>query len=105
MVDVGDKAADGRAGRAPAPSCGCRPETAARVVAGDMPKGDVLAVARIAAIQAAKRTAELRAAGRPFISALVHPTTGGVAASFAALGDVIIAEPGGAPVRSRVCAR
>ena len=25
---------------------------------------------------------------------LVHPTTGGVAASFAALGDVIIAEPG-----------
>jgi len=29
------------------------------VVAGDLPKGDVVAVARIAAIQAAKRTAEL----------------------------------------------
>ena len=37
---------------------------------------------------------ELREAGRPFISVLVHPTTGGVAASFAALGDVILAEPG-----------
>ena len=35
------------------------PETAARVAAGDLPKGDVVAVARIAAIQAAKRTAEL----------------------------------------------
>ena len=29
----------------------------------------------------------------PFISILTHPTTGGVAASFAMLGDVIIAEP------------
>ena len=37
---------------------------------------------------------ELRESGRPFVSVLVHPTTGGVAASFAALGDVIIAEPG-----------
>ena len=35
------------------------PGTAARVAAGDMPKGDVAAVARIAAIQAAKRTDEL----------------------------------------------
>ena len=30
----------------------------------------------------------------PFVSVLTHPTTGGVAASFAMLGDVIIAEPG-----------
>ena len=30
----------------------------------------------------------------PFISILTHPTTGGVTASFASLGDVIIAEPG-----------
>ena len=37
---------------------------------------------------------ELRETGRPFVSVLVHPTTGGVAASYAALGDVIIAEPG-----------
>ena len=33
-------------------------------------------------------------AGLPFISILTHPTTGGVTASFATLGDVIIAEPG-----------
>ena len=30
----------------------------------------------------------------PYISVLTHPTTGGVTASFATLGDVIIAEPG-----------
>lgn len=33
-------------------------------------------------------------AGLPFISVLTHPTTGGVTASFATLGDVIVAEPG-----------
>ena len=32
-------------------------------------------------------------AGLPFISVLTHPTTAGVMASFASLGDVIIAEP------------
>jgi acetyl-CoA carboxylase carboxyl transferase subunit beta len=35
----------------------------------------------------------LREAGLPFISVCLHPTTGGVAASFALLGDVNIAEP------------
>ncbi len=35
----------------------------------------------------------LRDAGLPFMSVLLHPTTGGVAASFALLGDVNIAEP------------
>jgi acetyl-CoA carboxylase carboxyl transferase subunit beta len=35
----------------------------------------------------------LRDAGMPFISVLLHPTTGGVAASFAFLGDVNVAEP------------
>jgi len=30
----------------------------------------------------------------PYISLLAHPTTGGVAASFSMLGDVILAEPG-----------
>ncbi len=35
----------------------------------------------------------LRAARLPFISCLLHPTTGGVAASFAFLGDVNVAEP------------
>ncbi len=32
--------------------------------------------------------------GNLFISVLTHPTTGGVTASFASLGDVILAEPG-----------
>lgn len=37
--------------------------------------------------------ARLQQQGLPFISVLTHPTMGGVAASFAMLGDVIIAEP------------
>jgi acetyl-CoA carboxylase carboxyl transferase subunit beta len=44
-------------------------------------------VKTIAALEA------LRAAGLPFISVLADPTTGGVFASFAALGDVNVAEP------------
>ena len=36
---------------------------------------------------------KLRDAGAPFISVLLNPTTGGVAASFALQGDVNIAEP------------
>ncbi|MEZ4255130.1 MAG: acetyl-CoA carboxylase, carboxyltransferase subunit beta [Polyangiales bacterium] len=36
---------------------------------------------------------KLREAGVPFLSILLNPTTGGVAASFAFLGDVNIAEP------------
>jgi acetyl-CoA carboxylase carboxyl transferase subunit beta len=47
-------------------------------------------------MQMAKTSAalgRLREAGLPYISVLLHPTTGGVAASFAMLGDVIIAEP------------
>jgi acetyl-CoA carboxylase carboxyl transferase subunit beta len=38
--------------------------------------------------------ARLQAAGQPYVSVITHPTTGGVAASFAMLGDVILAEPG-----------
>ena len=38
--------------------------------------------------------ARLADAGVPFISVLTDPTTGGVAASFAMLGDLIISEPG-----------
>ncbi|MGZ3698643.1 MAG: acetyl-CoA carboxylase, carboxyltransferase subunit beta [Bdellovibrionota bacterium] len=37
---------------------------------------------------------QLRAEGIPYLSVLTDPTTGGVAASFAMLGDVILAEPG-----------
>jgi cyclic pyranopterin phosphate synthase len=36
-----------------------RRETLARIAAGDLPKGDVLAVARLAGVMAAKRTADL----------------------------------------------
>jgi acetyl-CoA carboxylase carboxyl transferase subunit beta len=38
--------------------------------------------------------AQLREKGIPFISILTNPTTGGVSASYAMQGDVIIAEPG-----------
>lgn len=38
--------------------------------------------------------AELRQARVPFISILTNPTTGGVSASYAMQGDVILAEPG-----------
>jgi acetyl-CoA carboxylase carboxyl transferase subunit beta len=37
---------------------------------------------------------DLRDAGCAFVSVITHPTTGGLLASFASLGDVIIAEPG-----------
>ncbi|MDP3070245.1 MAG: acetyl-CoA carboxylase, carboxyltransferase subunit beta [Opitutaceae bacterium] len=48
-------------------------------------------------MQMAKTSAalgRLGQAGLPFISVLTHPTMGGVTASFATLGDVILAEPG-----------
>jgi acetyl-CoA carboxylase carboxyl transferase subunit beta len=38
--------------------------------------------------------AQLKAQGVPFVSILTDPTTGGVSASFAFQGDVIVAEPG-----------
>ena len=58
MVDVGDKAVSERRAVARAVVRVSR-GTAEAVLAGDAPKGDVLGVARIAGIQAAKRTAEL----------------------------------------------
>jgi cyclic pyranopterin phosphate synthase len=58
MVDVGDKPVTGRRAVARA-VVRMAPETAAAVAAGDAPKGDVLGTARIAGIQAAKRTGEL----------------------------------------------
>jgi acetyl-CoA carboxylase carboxyl transferase subunit beta len=48
-------------------------------------------------MQMAKTTAalhQLAAARQPFISILTDPTMGGVSASFAFIGDVVIAEPG-----------
>ena len=58
MVDVGAKPVTGRTARA-----ACRvemsPNTVALLATGTLPKGDALAVARVAGIQAAKRTHEL----------------------------------------------
>jgi acetyl-CoA carboxylase carboxyl transferase subunit beta len=50
----------------------------------------------ISLMQMAKTSAalaRLRDAGLPYISVLTDPTTGGVTASFAMLGDIIMAEP------------
>ena len=58
MVDVGDKAATDRRAVARA-LVRMSPATAAKVLAGDAPKGDVLGTARIAGVLAAKRTGEL----------------------------------------------
>lgn len=58
MVDIADKAITRRV----AIACGSirmQPSTLARVRAGSAAKGDVLGVARIAAIQGAKRTSDL----------------------------------------------
>lgn len=51
----------------------------------------ILSLMQMAKTVAARE--RLRDANVPFISVLLHPTTGGVAASFAFLGDVNIAEP------------
>jgi cyclic pyranopterin phosphate synthase len=58
MVDVGGKDVTDRRAVARA-LVRMSPDTAALVAAGDAPKGDVVSTARIAGIQAAKRTAEL----------------------------------------------
>jgi indole-3-glycerol phosphate synthase len=58
MVDVSDKAETDRVAVAGARVV-MRPETLQRIRSGDVAKGDVLAVARLAGIMAAKRTAEL----------------------------------------------
>jgi len=58
MVDVGGKPVTDRRARARA-TVRMSAETAAAVARGDAPKGDVIGTARIAGIQAAKRTAEL----------------------------------------------
>jgi len=58
MVDVADKPSTERLAAARA-VVRVSPATAQAVLDGDAPKGDVIGVARIAGIQAAKRTAEL----------------------------------------------
>ena len=58
MVDVTDKAVTFREAAAQA-VVRMRPETLDMIVSGGHPKGDVFAVARIAGIQAAKKTSDL----------------------------------------------
>ena len=58
MVDVGDKAETARTATARG-TVVMAPETLTMIVAGKAKKGDVLAVARLAGIMAAKRTPEL----------------------------------------------
>jgi cyclic pyranopterin phosphate synthase len=58
MVDVGEKAVTEREARAAA-TVTMLPDTLALLVEGGHPKGDVIAVARVAGIQAAKKTADL----------------------------------------------
>ena len=58
MVDVGDKAVTKRRAVAKG-TVSMSAATAAAIAGGSLPKGDVLAVARVAGIQAAKRTADL----------------------------------------------
>lgn len=58
MVDVSAKAETHRVARASG-SIRMKPETLALIASGTAKKGDVIGIARIAAIQGAKRTAEL----------------------------------------------
>ena len=58
MVDVGAKPVQNRTASA-AGEIRCQPETIRLLKVQALPKGDVLAVARIAGIQAAKRTSDL----------------------------------------------
>lgn len=52
----------------------------------------ILSLMQMAKTSAA--VADFQEAGGLYISVLTHPTTGGVIASFASLGDIILAEPG-----------
>jgi cyclic pyranopterin monophosphate synthase len=58
MVDISEKPVSAREARARG-AVRMIPEALAAIVAGNLPKGEVIATARIAGIQAAKRTSEL----------------------------------------------
>lgn len=83
MVDVSTKHETERVARAHS-RIRMSPETAAAVEAGDGPKGEVLGVARLAGIQAAKQTGQLIPLAHPLpidfidIEASVDPAAGTV---------------------------
>ena len=58
MIDVGGKPITQRTARASA-RLTAKPETVARIRAGDLEKGDAVATARIAGVMAAKRTSDI----------------------------------------------
>ena len=93
MVDVSAKAATSREARARA-VVRMAPATLRAIFEGDVAKGDVLSVARIAGIQAAKRTSEL--------IPLCHPLPlAKVAVAFETLGDSALAIDGVCKVVAR----
>jgi MoaE-MoaD fusion protein len=75
MVDVGAKPASERVARARA-RVRMSPDSARAVQAGDGPKGEVLGVARIAGIQAAKQTAQLIPLAHPLALSFVDVAAG-----------------------------
>jgi acetyl-CoA carboxylase carboxyl transferase subunit beta len=85
---VGEKIA--RAGRA-ALKAGC-PLVIVTASGGARMQEGILSLMQMAKTSAV--LARIHEAGLPFVSVLTHPTTGGVTASFAMLGDVNLAEPG-----------
>jgi len=92
MVDVGEKDVTLRVAVAVA-NILMKPDTLDLLVTGNAPKGDVIAAARIAGIQAAKRTWEL------------IPLCHQVALTSCAVEIEPLAEPSGVRVRARVEAR
>ena len=66
MIDVGDKAITAREASAVG-RIAMRPQTLARIREGRVPKGDVLCAARLAGIQAAKKTADLLPLCHPLV--------------------------------------
>lgn len=69
----------------------CQPVIIISASGGARMQESILSLMQMAKTSAA--LAKLKAAGIPFVSLLTDPTTGGVTASFAMLGDVNIAEP------------
>lgn len=91
MIDVGDKEVTERSATAEA-TVVMQQTTRDRLFAGDLPKGDALAAARLAGIMAAKRTADLIPLCHPIsltsVSVEIAPTDyGAVIRSVAATRD------------------
>ena len=70
----------------------CRPLIAVTASGGARMQEGILSLMQLPRTVAAIEDA--REAGCPYVVILTHPTTGGVTASFAMLGDVALAEPG-----------